>query len=191
MDPFRRVIPGMSENRLIRVVGVCGSLRRISMNGAVIAAAARLAPAGIEVSAYGGLAELPPFNPDLKEPAPLPVRLLRHTIAAADAILISSPEYAHGVPGALKNALDWLVGSGEMVEKPVAVINASARATHAWSSLVETLTVMSASVIRDASITLPLDGHAADAEAIAAEASFSAPIRAALERLAAALAGRR
>jgi NADPH-dependent FMN reductase len=81
--------------------------------------------------------------------------------------LISSPEYAHGVPGALKNALDWLVGSGERIEKPVAVINASARATHAWESLVETLTVMSASVVRDASITLPLGGRAADADTIA------------------------
>jgi NAD(P)H-dependent FMN reductase len=182
----------MSEDRLIRVVGVCGSLRRISMNGAVIAAAARLAPAGIEVMAYSGLAELPPFNPDAEDTASHAVRALRQTIAAADGILISSPEYAHGVPGALKNALDWLVGSGEMVDKPVAVINASARATHARASLVETLTVMSASVIRDASITLPLDGRAADANAIAADPSFSVPIRAALERLAAAaMAGRR
>ena len=107
------------------------AFRRISLNAALIAAAAT-APADIEVSVYGGLAELPLFNPDCGDPAPESVRLLRHTIAAADAILISSPEYAHGVPGALKNALDWLVGSGEMIEKPVAVINASARATHAW-----------------------------------------------------------
>ena len=81
-------------------------------------------------------------------------------------MVISSPEYAHGVPGVLKNALDWVVGSGELAEKPVALINASPRATHAWASLAETLTVMSAQVVPEASITLPLQGRSLDALAI-------------------------
>jgi chromate reductase, NAD(P)H dehydrogenase (quinone) len=183
----------VSASDAIRVVGVCGSLRRVSLNGAVIAAAAKLAAAGVEVTPYRGLADLPQFNPDLDEKdTPQAVALLRRTMAAADGLLISSPEYAHGVPGALKNALDWMVGSGELIDKPVAVINASARATHAWHSLVETLTTMSASVIRDASITLPLDGRPADADAIAADPRCAEAIRAALDSVAtAARAARR
>ena len=103
---------------------------------------------------------------------------------ACDAVLISSPEYAHGVPGALKNALDWLVGSGELIDKPIALINASARATHAWASLAETLTVMSARVIRDASITVPLDGKALDANGIVGDIELSTALRSANEALA-------
>jgi 5,10-methylene-tetrahydrofolate dehydrogenase/methenyl tetrahydrofolate cyclohydrolase len=68
--------------------------------------------------------------------------------------------------GALKNALDWVVGSGELIGKPIAVMNASARATHAWASLAGTLTVRSARVIRDASITVSLDGRMLDANGI-------------------------
>jgi chromate reductase, NAD(P)H dehydrogenase (quinone) len=183
----------VSANDAVHVVGLSGSLRRVSLNGAVVAAAAKLAHDGIELTPYRGLADLPAFNPDLEDAgAPQAVALLRQTMAAADGILISSPEYAHGVPGALKNALDWLVGSGELIDKPVAIINASSRATHAWLSLVETLTTMSASVIRDASITLPLDGRAADADAIAADARCAEAIRAALDRVAtAARAARR
>ena len=61
--------------------------------------------------------------------------------------------------GVLKNALDWVVGSGELMDKPIALINASARATHAYASLRETLTTMSGRVIEDASVTIPLDGR--------------------------------
>lgn len=177
----------MSVGDAICVAGISGSLRRVSSNRAVVAAAARLAPAGVQVVVYEGLADLPPFNPDVDDAmAPPPVQALRRLIDGADAVLISSPEYAHGVPGVLKNALDWLVGSGEMIGKPIAVINASSRATHAWTSLVETLTVMSGTVVREASITLPLEGRAADLEAIVADAAISSTLRTALHRLAGA-----
>lgn len=182
----------MTVEGAICVAGICGSLRRVSSNRAVVAAAARLAPAGAQVLVYDGLADLPAFNPDVDDAtAPPSVQALRHLIDHADAVLISSPEYAHGVPGVLKNALDWLVGSGELIGKPIAVINASSRATHAWTSLVETLTVMSAVVVREASITLPLEGRAPGADAIVADTALSGSLRAALDALVAAASRRR
>jgi chromate reductase len=143
------------DGRVVRVLAISGSLRRASSNGALVRAAVRLAPAGVELSIYGELADIPPFNPDLDtEDVPVAVSRFRAALQASDAVLISSPEYAHGVPGVLKNALDWLVRSGELIDKPIAVINASARATYAHASLCETLTTMSGCVIEDASITI-------------------------------------
>ena len=115
----------------------------------LLQAAARLAPAGVVVELYPSVGDLPHFNPDLDgegaEPPPT-VADLRARLGAADAVLICAPEYAHGVPGALKNALDWVVSSGEFMHKPVALVNASATARHAENSLVATLTVMMAEV---------------------------------------------
>jgi NAD(P)H-dependent FMN reductase len=87
----------------------------------------------------------------------------------------------------VKNGLDWLVGSGELIDKPIALINASVRATHAWTSLRETLTVMSARVIPAASITVPLDGRALDGNRIALDSRLSAALTSALEALALAV----
>ena len=104
------------------------------------------------------LAKLPPFNPDLDNKSPAEaVARFRAELQACDAVLISSPEDAHGVPGVLKNALDWVVGSGELIGKPIGLINTSARATHARASLTETLAVMSARVILEATV-VPLHG---------------------------------
>ena len=88
----------------------------------------KLAPKGMEVTIYEGLASLPHFNPDDDEEGTTPppaVAALRALLGAADGILISTPEYAHGVPGSLKNALDWLVSDGALVDKPIALISAS------------------------------------------------------------------
>ena len=177
----------MNQRAVIRVLAISGSLRRASSNSALIGAATRLAPTDVAVSVYGGLATLPPFNPDQDiEHVPDAVAHLRSELQAAEALLISSPEYAHGVPGVLKNALDWLVGSGELLDKPVALVNASARATHAWNALVETLTVMSARVVPDASITIALDGRRWDVDGIVADAAISTALKSVLRALAAA-----
>src|SRR6185369_7524480 len=123
----------MNTRDRVRVLAISGSLRRASSNSALIEAVARLSLDTADVSIYRELETLPPFNPDLEGgPAPAPVARFRAALQECDAVLISSPEYAHGVPGVLKNALDWVVGSGEFVDKPVALINTSARATHAW-----------------------------------------------------------
>lgn len=108
---------------------------------------------------YGGVGELPHFNPDLDEEGvapPEPVRHLRELLIGADALLLSCPEYAHGVPGSLKNMLDWLVSTGELVDKPVALINASpVGGNYAQSSLVETLRTMNWRVVEEASLIDP------------------------------------
>ena len=103
---------------------------------------------------YDGLGELPHFNPDLDEEgaaAPAPVAALRALLIDADAVLISSPEYAHGVPGVLKNMLDWLVSTGELVDKPVALLNASpVGCGYAQAALLETLRTMNWNVVEEA-----------------------------------------
>src|SRR5690242_6871712 len=146
-------------------VTICGSLRARSSNAALLDAVSLLAPAGVEVQRYDGLASLPPFNPDDDvEPAPAAVRSLRACVASADALVISSPEYAHGVPGVLKNALDWLVSGVEIFQKPVALLNPSPGSRFAHPQLMETLRTMSATIVDDACITLPLAGRRLDGE---------------------------
>ena len=121
-----------NEHQPVRVLAISGSLRSGSSNSALVRAVAASATETVEVSVYRGLAELPPFNPDLDGESPAAaVAEFRSALEACDAVLISSPEYAHGVPAVLKNALDWIVGSGELIDKPVALINASPHATHA------------------------------------------------------------
>jgi NAD(P)H-dependent FMN reductase len=140
----------------------------------LIGAVALLVPPDVDVVLFGGLADLPHFNPDLDGEEVTPaVREFRDQLNWCDAVLISSPEYAHGVPGALKNALDWVVGSGELIDKPVALINVSPSATHAHASLVETITVMSGRVVDKASIRIPLGGKTPSADAIAADPSLA------------------
>jgi chromate reductase, NAD(P)H dehydrogenase (quinone) len=130
------------------------------------------------------LADLPAFNPDVDvEPAPPAVRALRTAIAEADGLIVSSPEYAHGVPGALKNALDWLVSGIEIYQKPVALLNPSPMSLFAHPQLAETLRIMSATVVDEACITLPIAGRGLDAGAIVTDAALAAAIRGALAAL--------
>lgn len=173
----------------MRMLAISGSLRERSSNTALIRASASLAPPGFVVAIYDELALLPPFNPDVERHGlPAVVARLERAVREADAVLISSPEYTHGVPGVLKNALDWLVGTDALSDKPIALVNASARAHHAWTSLVETLTTMAGRVVRDASVTISLDGRKLDAEGIVADETLAGPLRSALETLAASAA---
>ena len=125
----------------MKVLAIPGSLRATSSNAALLRAAGELAPAGTELMFYDGLAALPPFSPDLDvEPLPVPVAALRAQVGAVDALAISSPEYAHGMPGSLKNALDWLVSALEPIDKPVLLVSASpGGAAHAHAQLLEVL----------------------------------------------------
>ena len=114
--------------RPVRLLAISGSLRAASSNTAILRAMAEPTPNGVEVILYRGLAGLPHFNPDLDDDGvPPAVADFRAQLRAADGASISSQEYAHGVPGAFKNGLDWVVASGEFVDKPVALINASDR----------------------------------------------------------------
>lgn len=133
----------------MKVLAISGSLRAISSNAALLRAATSVAPAGTEIVFYDGLGELPPFSPDIDvDPIPALVAALRAQIAAVDAIAISSPEYAHGMPGSLKNALDWLVSAVEPIGKPVLLVSASpSGAAHAHAQLLEVLRTMSTQVV--------------------------------------------
>jgi chromate reductase len=143
----------------VRLFAISGSLRANSSNTSLLLRLKEFA----DVDLYDGLAALPHFNPDVEEVAPPPEALdLRDRVGRADAVVISSPEYAHGVPGCLKNALDWLVGGPEMVDKVVALINASPRSTHAQAQLKETISTMSARVVADVAV----DAKRATAEEI-------------------------
>ena len=151
---------------MLTILAISGSLRKASINTSLLRAVVRLAPADIKVALYRGLGELPLFNPDIESPEPAPVADLRQQIVAADAVLIASPEYAHGVTGVMKNALDWMVGNESFVYKPVALLNASPRASHAHAALRETLVTMSARILEPACITLPLLGAGIDEDGI-------------------------
>ncbi len=169
----------------LRILAISGSLRAQSSNTVLLRAAAELAPATMRVDLFSGLDALPHFNPDIDGPKATPaVRRLRTSIDRADALLICSPEYAHGVPGSLKNALDWLVSGIEIVEKPVGVLNASPRSTHAHASLAETLRTMAAVVVDGASRTVPLSGRDLDVATILARAEWVDEVQMALDALA-------
>ncbi|WP_028007405.1 NADPH-dependent FMN reductase [Solimonas flava] len=172
-----------------RWLAVCGSLRRQSSNRALLDALPVLAPDGVRIVCHP-LDALPPFNPDLEGDLPAPVRAWRAAVAAADGLLISSPEYAHGVSGVMKNALDWLVAGPEFVGKPVALLNATTRAGFAPAQLAETLRTMSGVVVDAAGLSLPLLGGTRDGAAIVAEPALAAPLRTALAAFAAAIATR-
>jgi chromate reductase, NAD(P)H dehydrogenase (quinone) len=113
----------------MRVLGISGSLRRHSFNSELLQAAAALLPPGVEFERFDGLKAIPPYDADDdRSPAPAPVQQLRDAIAAADAVLIASPEYNASIPGVLKNALDWASrphATNVLRGKPVAVVGAS------------------------------------------------------------------
>jgi chromate reductase, NAD(P)H dehydrogenase (quinone) len=175
----------------MRILAISGSLRAASVNTALLEAAGRLAPADVEVAVYRGLALLPPFNPDEEAEPPPQAAALRAEVGASDGLLLACPEYAHGLPGVFKNALDWLVGSTEFPGKPVALINASPRAFHAQASLREILGTMSAQLVAEAFVTLKAPSEARSVEALLADATIASALRAGLDRFVAVLRAQR
>ena len=174
----------------MQLLAISGSLREASTNTAALEALRCLAPQNVQIVLYRNLGSLPHFNPDEDEGAPPPaVAALRTLVGSAAGLLIAAPEYAHGVPGAFKNALDWLVASDAFPGKPVALINTAPRSFHAQSALRETLATMSARLIPDAFIALPLTGKKVAAEDIAANPRFAAALRAALDAFVEAIRG--
>lgn len=169
----------------LHFLALSGSLRAASSNTAILRAAAQLADENVTLTLFEGLGALPHYNPDLDHDAPpAAVMAFRNAVRSSDGVIISSPEYAHGVPGVLKNALDWLVSSGEFVDKPVALLTAS-RATWAHASLTETLRVMTANLAAGASAMLPLTTNRLDATDVVANGDLAGILRTALAALAA------
>jgi chromate reductase, NAD(P)H dehydrogenase (quinone) len=167
----------------MNILGLSGSLRAASINSMLLRATVRLAPRDINVSIFNGLGELQLFNPDLEASLPANVVTFHRAVADADALLFASPEYAHGVTGTIKNALDWLVGFEPFASKFVAVLNAAPRAHHADDALRETLRTMAAVIVESASISIPLLGAGLDESAMVATPSIAGAVREALQAM--------
>ena len=177
----------------LNVLALCGSLRKASINAALLRAAARLARPGADVEIADWLGRLPLYDPDLEDviderEVPRAVHALRMAVAASDAILIASPEYAHGISGTIKNALDWLVSYEPFIHKPVAIINVSPRAHHADEALRETLRTMSAGLVGERSFAVELLGAHMDEAAMAASPEVAAVVGEAMAALRAEIA---
>jgi chromate reductase, NAD(P)H dehydrogenase (quinone) len=134
------------------ILGICGSLRSRSRNRQLLALGAALAQPHAVWRDYDGLGELPHFNPDIEQNDALPDEAanLRNLVQTSDALIISTPEYAHGLPGSLKNALDWLVGDPHFSGKTVALWSPTDRSLFAQAQLREVLRTMDAVIVEDA-----------------------------------------
>ena len=129
------------------VFAICGSTRSTSSNLSLIREIKNLASGIFEINIFTGIAEIPHFNPDLdNDHPPQEVILFRKQLKAADGILICTPEYAMGVPGTLKNVIDWTVSSCEFSHKPTALITASSLGEKGHASLLETLKIIEADI---------------------------------------------
>jgi len=137
------------------VIAICGSTKAASTNLSLIKAVTALAKDHFDITLFDGLTDIPHFNPDLDtETPPATVTNFRQALRNADGILICTPEYAMGVPGTLKNAIDWTVSSMEFSHKPVALITASSLGQKGHASLLETLKVIEASMVPETQLLI-------------------------------------
>src|SRR5580692_89230 len=179
----RAVAPGsgLTEGTTVpdrqRVLLISGSTRDGSTNTAALRTVAQTAPAGVTAVLYGGLSELPAFNPD-HDGADLPPAAagLRREIAAADAVLFCTPEYAGTLPGSFKNLLDWTVGGGELDGKPVAWINVAAqgRGQGAQDALASVFGYVGAVIVETACRRIPVDRAAVSQDGTISDPRFRA-----------------
>ena len=133
---------------------------------------------------FEGLARLPHFNPDQdREPVDVEVAKWRQAVTDADAVVISTPEYAHALPGTFKNGLDWLVSDPAFAHKRVVIIKAERGTDFATASLKEVLRTMSANIVEDACVSLPLATNAIAAEQILARQDLRSRLAISVEKL--------
>ena len=161
-----------------RILCISGSARRASTNGALLEAIAETC-ADLARFAFARIDDLPIFSPDLEgERTPPVVARFAQSVADADGLLFAVPEYAHGIPGGLKNALDWLVSRAEFPDKPMMMVHASNRGAHTKAALAEVLRTMSGRLISEDGLTLDLMGKSAeDLQAILASQETLAAMR--------------
>ena len=130
-----------------KIIAIPGSTRKESTNLNLLKIIVREFSSRYDIHIFQGISGIPHFNPDLdKEDIPQAVKDFRALLREADGILICTPEYAMGVPGTLKNAIDWTVSSMEFSKKPVALITASSAGLKAHASLIETLKVIESDI---------------------------------------------
>jgi len=141
----------------VKFFALSGSLREASYNSAALKALAENSPDHIEI-VIGDISQLPLFNPDLDSGVIPALDKIKSELKSSSGLIISSPEYAHGISAPMKNVLDWLVSSNEFPDTPIMLINTSPRAIHALESLKEVLSIMSGLIIESANVSIPLLG---------------------------------
>ena len=169
------------------ILALSGSLREGSTNTALLEAARLLAPPEVDFALWNEQASLVQFTPDLEASPPVLVQEFRSLIGRADGLIIACPEYARGVPGAFKNALDWLVGDETFVCKKFALWNGSPRAHEAQKSLRLVLETMSGIYVEEAALALPLMTQQVTPHSIATNTEWASLIEVALAKFAVAL----
>ena len=169
------------------ILALSGSLREGSTNTALLEAARLLAPQQMELQLWNAQGNLPQFTPDLEAAPPQVVQEFRDLIGRADGLLIACPEYARGIPGSFKNALDWLVGGETFVCKKFALWNASPRAFEAQRSLRLVLETMSGICVEEAELAMPLIKQQVTSNSIVSNHEWAVQIKAALASFSAAL----
>jgi NAD(P)H-dependent FMN reductase len=175
----------------IRILALGGSLRARSTSAALLRVAARLAEPAAVVHVTEAIGRVPLFDIDVElAGVPAEVAVLRGELERAEAVLVCSPEYAHGVPGAFKNALDWLVGVG-LGRRPVGIVNPSASSTHAFASLQEILATMDGELVPAAMVAIPPGLRAKDDDGLLADDVVTGVLRGCLAALVAAVSARR
>ena len=149
----------------LKILALSGSLRKSSYNSAALNALKVLAPGNVEI-VVGEIGNLPLFNPDRENENIQPLNNLKQSLSESSGLILASPEYAHGISGPLKNALDWLVSGVEFPYKPIMLINTSPRASHAQEHLREVLKTMSGNIIEKANVSIPLLSSGLDRDSI-------------------------
>ncbi len=149
--------------RPLKLYAISGSLRALSTNRAMLEGFRSWAPDGVVIEIDDLLGTLPIFNPDMEgDLTPAAVLALAQKVADADGLIIASPEYAHGIPGGLKNALDWLVSRSEIPGKPVMLVRASSRSDFSHAALQEVLRTMSVALMPQTGFAVHLIGRKPD-----------------------------
>lgn len=164
----------------INLLALSGSLRKASYNTAAIQALKALAPGNVEI-VIGEISDLPLFNPDREDENIPALNKLKSELNAASGLIISSPEYAHGISGPMKNTLDWLVSGEEFPYVPIMLINTSPRASHALEALKEVLRTMAGNVIEESFVSIPLLGSGLDATGIVSDRQLAATLKTGLD----------
>ena len=156
----------------MEILALSGSLREGSYNTAALEALSQVAPEGIDVVVFEGIGDLPLFNPDLENERLSAVETLKDSLRSSAGLVIASPEYAHGISGVMKNALDWLVSGEEFVHMPVMLVNTSPRAHHAQEALREVIITMSGNIIESSCLSLSLLGSGLSTAGIVQNVEF-------------------
>lgn len=174
----------MNAPRSLGFLGLSGSLRAQSTNTRLLESAGDHVAAHVVYAVFRGIEALPNFNPDQADDLPRPARQLADAVRQADVLILATPEYAHGIPGAFKNALDWLVGTDAFVNKPFALYRACPRSVVAPAALLEVLRTMSGNHVTRADVTLNFGRDFNRCDAVLAEPSSIKALRDSMQYLA-------